>query len=102
MNRSRLFTLLSALGVAAVMLLVAALLTQLGSTALGSVEVWQQALESARPYLRVWRGLLYSMLFALWWDLLRRYRQQPLDRLRVQRVGAMGLVLFTFVELSRL
>jgi len=101
MNRSRLFTLLSGLGIAAVMLLVAALLTQLGSTALRSVETWQQALESARPYLRAWRVLLYSALFALWWDLLRRH-QHPPDRLRVQRIGAMGLVLFIFVELTRL
>lgn len=102
MKRPRLFTLLSGLGIAALMLLVAALLAQLGSTALGSVEVWQQTLESARPYLRLWRALLYCALLALWWDLLRRYRHRPTDRLRVQRIGAMGLVLFTFVELTRL
>ena len=99
MNRSRLFTLLSGLGVATLILLVAA---QLDSTALGSVETWQQALEAARPYLRVWRALLYTALFALWWDLFRRYRHRPPNRLRVQRIGAMGLVLFTFVELTRL
>ena len=102
MNRSRLFTLLSALGVAAVMLLVAALLTQLGSTALGSVETWQQTLEAARPYLRVWRALLYGTLFALWWDLLRRYRHRSPNRLCVKRIGAMGLLLVTVVELTRL
>lgn len=102
MNRSRLFTLLVGLGIAALMLLAAALLTQLGSMTLGSVETWQQALEALRPYLRVWRVLLYSALFALWWDLLRRYRHRPPDRLRVQRIGTMGLVLFTFVELTRL
>ncbi|CAG8864445.1 hypothetical protein [Pseudomonas fluorescens] len=102
MNRSRLFTLLSGLGIAALMLLVAALITQLGSTALGSIETWQQALEAARPYLRLWRGLLYSALMALWWDLLRRYRHRPPDRLRVQRIGAMALVLVTVVELTRL
>lgn len=84
------------------MLLAAALLAQLGSTALGSADIWQQALESVRPYLRAWRVLLYSALFTLWRDLLRRYRHRPLDRLRVQRIGAMGLVLFTFVELTRL
>lgn len=102
MNRSRLFTLLSGLGIAALMLLVAALITQLGSTALGSIETWQQALEAAQPYLRLWRGLLYSALMALWWDLLRRYRHRPPDRLRVQRIGAMALVLVTVVELTRL
>lgn len=102
MNRSRLFTLLSGLGIAALMLLAAALVTQLGSTALGSVETWQQALEAARPYLRLWRILLYSVLLVLWWDLLRRYRHRPADRLRMQRMAAMGLVLFTFVELTRL
>lgn len=102
MKRPRLFTLLSGLGIAAVMLLVATLLTQIGSTALGSVEAWQLALESARPYLRVWRALLYCALLALWWDLHRRYRNRPADRLRVQRIGAMGLALSTFVELTRL
>lgn len=102
MNRSRLLTLLSALGVAAVMLLVATLVTQLGSMALGSVDTWQHAFEATRPYLRVWRVLLYGALFALWWDLLRRYRHRPADRLRVQRIGTMGLVLVTFVELTRL
>lgn len=102
MNRSRLFTLLSGLGIVALMLLAAALVTQLGSSALGSVETWQQALESARPYLRVWRVLLYSAFFTLWWNLLRRYRHRPPDSLRVQRIGAMGFVLFTFVELTRL
>lgn len=102
MNRSRLFTLLSGLGIAALMLLVAALITQLGSTALGSIETWQQALEAARPYLRLWRGLLYSALMALWWDLHHCYRHRPPDRLRVQRIGAMALVLVTVVELTRL
>ncbi len=102
MNRSRLFTLLSGVGIAAVMLLVAALVVHIGSTALSRVETWQQALEATRPYLRLWRALLYSALLALWWDLHRRYRKRPPDRLRVQRIGAMGLVLFTFVELTRL
>ena len=102
MKRSWLFTLLSGLGIAAVMVLVAELVAWIGSTALGSLEVWQQLLESARPYLRWWRVLLYSALFARWWDLLRRYRHRPLDRLRVKRIGTMGLVLFSFVELTRL
>lgn len=102
MKRSPLFTLLSSLGIAAVVILTAALVAWIGRTALGSFEVWQQAFESVRPYLRWWRALLYSTLFALWWDLFRRYRQQPQDRLRVQRIGAMGLALFTFVELIRL
>lgn len=102
MNRSRLFTLLYALGVAASMLLVAALVTQLGRMALGSVDTWQHAFEAARPYLRIWRVLLYSALFVLWWNLLRRYLDRPPDRLRMQRIGAMGLALFTFVELTRL
>ncbi|WP_339425783.1 hypothetical protein [Pseudomonas proteolytica] len=102
MKRSRLFTLLSSLWVAAVMILTAALVAWIGRTALGSFEVWQQTLESIRPYLRWWRALLYGVLFALWWDLLRRYRHRPQDRLRVKRAGTLGLLLFTCVELTRL
>ena len=102
MKRSPLFTLLSSLGITALMILTAALVAWIGRTALGSFEVWQQAFESARPYLRWWRALLYAALFALWWDLLRRYRHRPLDRLRVQRIGAMGLALLICVELTRL
>lgn len=102
MKRSPLFTLLSSLGIAAVMILTAALVAWIGCTALGSFEVWQQAFESARPCLRWWRALLYAALFALWWDLLRRNRHRPQDRLRVKRIGALGLVLFTCVELTRL
>ncbi|MEX5550587.1 MULTISPECIES: hypothetical protein [Pseudomonas] len=102
MKRSRLFTLLSSLVIAAVMILSAALVAWIGRTALGSVEAWQQAFESARPYLRWWRALLYGALFALWVDLLRRYRHRPPDRLRVKRLGALGLVLLTVVELIRL
>ncbi|MCA4963588.1 hypothetical protein [Pseudomonas sp. Y24-6] len=102
MKHSRLFTLLSSLGIAAVMILTAALVAWLGRIALGSFEAWQQAFESVRPYLRWWRALLYSALFALWWDLLRRYRHRPQDRLRVKRIGALGLVLVTCVELTRL
>ncbi|WP_053158222.1 hypothetical protein [Pseudomonas sp. Pf153] len=102
MKRSQLFTLLSGLGIAAVMILTAALVAWIGRTALVSLEVWQQALESVRPYLRWWRALLYTALFALWWDLLRRYRHRPQDRLRVKHIGALGLVLFTCVELTRL
>jgi zinc transporter ZupT len=106
MKHSPLFTLLSGLGIAAVMILAAALVAWLGRTALGSFEAWQQALESVRPYLRWWRALLYGALFALWWDLLRRHRHRhrhrPQDRLRVQRIGTLGLVLFTCVELTRL
>lgn len=102
MKRSLLFTLLSSLGIAAVMVLTAALVASLGRTALGNFEVWQQTFESARPYLRWWRVLLYGALFALWWDLLRRYRYRPQDRLRVKRIGAFWLVLFTCVELTRL
>ena len=102
MKRSRLFTLLSGLGIAAATILTAVLVSWIGRTALGSFGAWQQAFESARPYLRWWRALLYGALFALWWDLLRHYRHRPQDRLRVQRIGALGLVLFTCVELTRL
>jgi len=102
MKRSWLFTFLLSLAIAALMVLTAALVACIGRAALGSFEVWQQALESARPYLRWWRALLYAALFTLWWDLLRRYRQRPQDRLRVKRIGALGLVLFTCVELTRL
>lgn len=101
MKRSPLFTLLSSLGIAAVMILTAALVVWIGRTALNGFQVWQQAFESARPYLQWWRALLYAALFALWWDLLRRYRHRPQDRLRVKRIGAIGLVLFTVVELTR-
>ncbi|MFW0756434.1 hypothetical protein ACN1C3_17115 [Pseudomonas sp. H11T01] len=102
MKRSPLFTLLSGLGIAAVMILTAALVAWIGRTALGSFEVWQQAFESARPYLRWWRVLLYGALFVLWWNLLRRYRHRAQDRLRVQRIGTFGFVLLTVVELTRL
>ncbi|MEX5536983.1 hypothetical protein ABFV54_17840 [Pseudomonas syringae] len=101
MKRSPLFTLLSSLGIAAVMILTAALVAWISRTALDSSQVWQQAFESTRPYLQWWRSLLYAALFALWWDLLRRYRHRPQDRLRVKRIGAIGLVLFTVVELTR-
>ncbi|MBK5395452.1 hypothetical protein JFU47_01650 [Pseudomonas sp. TH39(2020)] len=102
MKRSRLFTLLSSLGIGAVMILTAALVAWIGRAALGSFEAWQQAFESVGPYLRWWRALLYGALFALWWDLLRRYQHRPLDRLRVKRIGTLGFVLFTCVELTRL
>ncbi|WP_065950700.1 hypothetical protein [Pseudomonas sp. 37 R 15] len=102
MKRSSLFTLLSGVGITAVMVLSAALVAWKGRTALGSFEVWQQAFESVRPYLRGWRTLLYAAVFELWWDLLRRYRHRPQDRLRLKRIGALGLVLVTCVELTRL
>ncbi|UZD97649.1 hypothetical protein LOY64_11825 [Pseudomonas corrugata] len=102
MKRSLLFTLLSNLGIAAVMILTATLVAWLGRTALSSFETWQQAFESARPYLRWWRVLLYGVLFTLWWDLLRRYENRPLDRVRVKRIGILGLLLLTSVELTRL
>ncbi|NWB09075.1 hypothetical protein HX862_14275 [Pseudomonas sp. D5002] len=102
MKRSLLFTLLSSLGIAAVMILSATLVAWIGRTALGSFEVWQQAYESARPYLRWWRALFYGGFFALWWDLLRRYRRRPQDLLRVKRIGVFGFVLFICVELTRL
>lgn len=102
MKRSPLFTLLSGLGIAAVMILTAALTAWIGRAALGSFEAWQQVYESVRPYLRWWRAVLYGALLALWWDLLRRYRHRPQDRLRVKRIGTFGLVLFTCVEFTRL
>ncbi|MCO8310928.1 hypothetical protein [Pseudomonas mandelii] len=102
MKRSLLFTLLSSLGIAAVMILTAALVAWIGRTALGSFEAWQQAFESVRPYLRWCRALLYGALFALWCDLLWHYRHRPQDRLRVQRFGVMGLTLVICVELIRL
>ena len=102
MKRSPLSTLLSSMGIAAVMILTAVLVAWIGRTALGSFEAWQQAFESVRPYLRWWRALLYGTLFALWVDLLRRYRHRPQDPLRVKRIGALGLVLFVCVELTRL
>ncbi|QJI37035.1 hypothetical protein [Pseudomonas sp. ADAK13] len=102
MKRSPLFTLLSSLGIAAVMILTAALVAWIGRAALSSFEAWQHAFESVLPYLRWWRALLYGALFALWWDLLWHYRHRPQDRLRVKRIGALGLVLFTCVELTRL
>ncbi|BDB20853.1 hypothetical protein cym2001_42180 [Pseudomonas sp. CYM-20-01] len=102
MKRSPLVTLLSSLGIAAGMILTAALVVWIGRTALGSFEVLQQTLESLQPHLRWWRVLLYGGFFALWWDLLRRYRHRPQDRLRMKRIGALGLVFFTCVELTRL
>lgn len=102
MKRSRLFTLLSGLGITAAMILSVALVAWIGLTALGSFEAWQQAFASVRLYLQWWRALLYSALFAIWWDLLRRYRHRPQDRLRVKCIGALGLVLVTCVELTRL
>ena len=84
------------------MILTAALIAWIGCTALCSFGVWQQALESIRPYLRWWRVLFYGFLFALWWDLLRRYQYRPQDRQRMKRIGTLGLVLFTCVELTRL
>ena len=102
MKRSPPFTLLSSLGIAAVMVLTAALVAWIGRTAQVGFEVWQQEFESVRPYLRWWRALLYGALFALWWDLLRRYRHRPQDRLRVKHIGTLGLVLLTVVEFTRL
>ncbi|MFS2068408.1 hypothetical protein ACEN9D_06595 [Pseudomonas sp. CT11-2] len=102
MKRSRLFTLISGLRIAAGMILTAVLVAWIGRNALGRFEVWQLVFESVRPYLRWWRALLYSALFALWWDLLRHYRHRPQDRLRVTRIGTMGLLLFTCIELTRL
>ncbi|MBN2977177.1 hypothetical protein PSH66_10890 [Pseudomonas sp. FP597] len=102
MKRSPLFPLLSGLGIAALMILTAALVAWIGRTAPGSFEAWQQTFESMRPYLRWWRALLHGTVFVLWWDLLRRYKHQPQDRLRVKRIGVLGLALFTCVELTRL
>ena len=102
MKRSPLFTLLSSLGIVAVMILTASLAAWIGRTALGSFDAWQQAFESAQPYLRWWRALLYGGLFTLWWDLLRRYRHRPQDRRRIKRIGTLGLLLFICVELTRL
>ena len=102
MKRSPLFTLRSGLGIAVLMILTAALVAWIGRAVLGSFEAWQQAFESVRPYLRWWRALLYGALFALWWGLLRCYRHRPQDRLRVKRIGTLGLLLFTCVELTRL
>ncbi|WP_323985696.1 hypothetical protein [Pseudomonas canadensis] len=102
MKRSPLFTLLSSLGIAAVIILTAALVAWIGRAALGSFDAWQQAFESAKPYLRWWRALLYGGLFALWWDLFRRYRYRPQDRRRIKSIGTLGLLLCICVELTRL
>lgn len=60
MKRSPLFTLLSCLGITAAMILSAALVAWIGRTALDSFGAWQQVFESARPYLRWWRAVLYG------------------------------------------
>jgi len=101
-KRSPLFTLLLGVGIAAVMVLTAALVAWMGRTALDNFEVWQQAFESVQPYLRWWRTLLYAAVFALWWDLLQRYRLRQRDQCGVKGIGALGLVLVTYVELTRL
>lgn len=102
MPRSRTSTLRSGLGIAALMLLASAITLILGSALLGGFEAWQQSLESARPYLRLWRALLYGTLLALWLDLLLRHRDKPHALPRVRHLGIMGLVLFTCAELTRL
>lgn len=93
--------LLTGLGMATLMVLAAALTTLIGSALLGGVDAWQQTFASARPYLRIWRALLYGGLLLLWLDLLRRYRHRPEDRQRVQRSGVIGLLLIGAAELSR-
>lgn len=102
MQRLLASTLLSGLGIAALMILAAVITLWVGSALLGSFEAWQQAFDSARPYLRLWRALLYSILFALWLDLLRRHRDRPHALPRVKRIGIMGLMLVTCAELTRL
>lgn len=102
MPRSLAATLRSGLGIVALMLLTAVITLWVGSALLGSVEAWQQAFESAQPYLRLWRALLYSVLFALWLDLLRCHRDRPHTLPQLKRIGVMGLVLVTCAELTRL
>jgi hypothetical protein len=94
-------TLLAGLGMAAVMVAAAALAALICSALLGGVDAWQLAFESARPYLHIWRALLYGGVLLLWLDLLRRYRHRPVDRQRVQRSGVIGLLLVSVAELSR-
>jgi hypothetical protein len=88
-------------GLATLVILAAVLAMLIGSALLGDVDAWQQVFASARPYLRVWRALLYGGLVLLCLDLLRRYRHRPADRQRVQRSGVIGLLLVGVAELSR-
>lgn len=101
MKRLGTATLLAGLGMAAVMVTAAALAALIGSALLGDVDAWQQTFAAARPYLHIWRALLYGGVLLLWLDLLRRYRHCPADRIRVQRSGVIGLLLVGVAELSR-
>lgn len=101
MKRLGTATLLAGLGMAAVMVAAAALVALIGSALLGGVDAWQQAFAAARPYLHIWRALLYGGVLLLWLDLLRRYRHRPADRQRMQRSGVIGLLLVGVAELSR-
>ncbi|WP_065943415.1 hypothetical protein [Pseudomonas sp. 25 R 14] len=102
MKRLGLFRLLSGLGIATVMILTALVSAWMGGTLAGSLGSWQHTLESARPYLRGWRALLYGTLCVLWWDLLQRYRHRSQDQHHLKRLGVLGLVLVICVELTRL
>lgn len=67
----------------------------------GHLRSWQAALSTMRPYLLVWRMVLYAGLFVLWWDLHQRYQDRPIDQRRIHRLGLLGLGLSVVFEATR-
>lgn len=65
------------------------------------LQSWQSALSTMRPYLLVWRMVLYAGLFVLWWDLHQRYQDRPIDQRRIHRLGLLGLGLSVVFEATR-
>jgi hypothetical protein len=98
------FFLKTIAGLVITMLIVAAMITLVGTWVSGGVEQWSAAMFSAAPYLLVWRILVYSFAAGFWYSAYRAYQAKD-DTFavgRMKRIGFLGIILILFIEVPKL
>ncbi|MDR0770575.1 MAG: hypothetical protein LBE75_05195 [Burkholderiales bacterium] len=90
-------------GLIATMLIVAVLVSMVGTWAHGGTEQWMAALKSAAPYLLIWRIIVYAIAAGFWYSAYRMYeaRGDTLAVGRMKRIGGFFLLLILFLEVPK-
>ena len=92
-----------AIGVTLGLICVGVAVNAIGIRVLGDVSAWDRWFRDHRPYLFVWRLLLYALIACGWWRMRQRvYRRDPSEdaRARLRRAELAAVCITVLLESS--
>jgi hypothetical protein len=94
------YSLTTFTGLIVLMFVAAFLISSIGTWLSGGLDQWKAAMDSAAPYLLVWRLIVYMVAAGFWVSTWRMYkaREDAASQDRLKAIGICGLLLIFFVE----